>query len=73
MTFEEIFKVQTHDRKKSGQYAIRCNVKIAIDRAQNSAYCDSEEEAQELVKDECWVPMDKGWICVNCNVHYLKD
>ena len=49
------------------------NAKIAIDCVQNSAYFYSEEEAQDLVKDECWILTGKGWICVNCDAHYMKD
>ena len=52
---------------------IGCNAKIAIDCVQNGAYFDNEEKAQDLVKDECWIPTGKGWICVNCNAHYMKD
>ena len=59
--------------KRNGQCAMECNARVAIDCVQNSSFCDSEEEAQDLVKDECWISMDNGWICVNCNAYYMKD
>ena len=59
--------------KKNGQYAIECQTKIAIDCAQNSEYFNSEVEAQESVEDECWIFTGQGWICVNCNAHFMAN
>ena len=59
--------------KKNNQYAVECQIKLATDCIQNGEYCDSEEEAQEWVEDECWINSGEGWICVQCNEQILKN
>ena len=58
---------------KNNQYAVECQTKLAKDCIQNGEYCDSEEEAQEWVEDECWIDSGEGWICVLCNEQILKN
>ena len=58
---------------KNGHYAIECQTKAAIDCLQNSGYFDSKEEAQESVEDECWIFTGEGWICINCNTHFMAN
>ena len=59
--------------KKNNQYAVECQVKLAADCIQNGEYCDSEEEAQEWVEDECWINSGEGWICIKCNEQIIKN
>ena len=50
-----------------------CQTKIATDCLQIGEYCDSEEEAQEWVEDECWIDSGEGWICTKCNEQIIKN
>ena len=59
--------------KKNNQYAVECQIKLATDCIQNGEYCDSEEEAQEWVEDECWINSGEGWICIQCNEQIIKN
>ena len=59
--------------KKNNQYSIECQAKVSKSCPQNGEYCDSEEEALEWVENECWIFSGEGWICVNCNAHFMKN
>ena len=59
--------------KKNNQYAVECQTKLATDCIQNGEYCDSEEEAQEWVEDECWINSGEGWICIRCNEQIIQN
>ena len=59
--------------KKNEQYAVECQTKVAINCIQNGVYFDSEEEAKEWVEDECWIFSGEGWICINCNAHFMQN
>ena len=41
--------------------------------SENGGWCDSEEEAQEWVEDECWIFSGEGWFCIECNSHYMRN
>jgi len=36
-------------------------------------YCDSKEEAQRWVEDECWIFSGEGWFCPQCNIHFMQN
>tara|TARA_B100000676_G_C17551352_1_gene567566 strand:+ start:180 stop:404 length:225 start_codon:yes stop_codon:yes gene_type:complete len=36
-------------------------------------WCDSEEEAQAWVEDECWVFSEDGWFCPKSNIHFVQN
>ena len=36
-------------------------------------YCDSKEEAQEWVEEECWIFSGEGWFCPPCNGHFMRN
>ena len=59
--------------KKNDQYAVECQVKMAPDCLQEGEYCDSEEEAQEWVENECWIFSGEGWICLKCNEEIMRN
>ena len=50
-----------------------CQTKIATDCLQIGEYCDSEEEAQEWVEDECWIDSGEGWICNKCHEQIMGN
>ena len=49
--------------KKDNQYSVECKTKVAVDCFKIGQYCNSQEEAEEWVEDECWVFSGEGWIC----------
>ena len=59
--------------KQNNQYAVECQVKMAIDCPHTGEYFNSKEEAQEWVEDECWIFSGEGWICIQCNEHIMKN
>ena len=59
--------------KKNDQYAVECQVKMAPDCLQAGEDCDSEEEAQEWVENECWIFSGEGWICLKCNEEIMRN
>ena len=59
--------------KKNDQYAVECQIKMALDCLQAGEYCNSEEEAQEWVENECWIFSGEGWICLKCNEEIMRN
>lgn len=59
--------------KKDNQFSVECHSKVASDCLQNGDYCETEEEAQEWVEDECWINSGEGWICPQCNIHFMGN
>ncbi len=59
--------------KKNDQFAVECQTKQSKYCLQNGEYCDSEEEAQEWVEDECWIFSGEGWICLKCNEFFMSN
>ncbi len=59
--------------QKNNQYSVECQTKVAKDCLQKGEFCDSEEEAQEWVEDECWIFSGEGWICIKCNEHFMGN
>ncbi|MDA1109845.1 MAG: hypothetical protein O3A78_08530 [Nitrospinae bacterium] len=57
--------------KQDNQYSVGCQTQVAKDCLQNGEFCDSEEEAQDWVEDECWIYSGEGWICLKCNEHLM--
>jgi hypothetical protein len=57
--------------RKDNRYSVGCQTKVAKDCLKNGEFCDSEEEAQEWVEDECWIFSGEGWICLKCNEHFM--
>ncbi len=57
--------------KRNDRYSVGCQTKAAKNCLQNGEYCDSVEEAQEWVEDECWIYSGEGWICLKCNEHFM--
>ena len=52
---------------KNNQYSIECQIKMSTDCLQTGEYCDSKEEAQDGVEQECWIDSGEGWICNKCH------
>lgn len=59
--------------KKANEYSVVCHTRVAPDCLENGGWCDSEEEAQEWVEDECWIFSGEGWICIACNSHFMRN
>lgn len=59
--------------QKNNQYSVECQYRDAPECPQNGEYFDSEEDAQEWVEDECWIPTGEGWICPDCNIHFMRN
>ena len=59
--------------KKNNQYSTVCNARVAEDCSENGEWCDSEEEAQEWVEQECWIFSGEGWFCNECNSHFMRN
>ncbi len=59
--------------QKDNQYSVECQTQMAKDCLKNGEYCDSHEEAQEWVEDECWIFSGEGWICITCNEHIMRN
>ena len=59
--------------EKNNQYAVECQTKISADCLRVGEYCDSGEEAQEWVENECWIFSGEGWICVQCNEQIIQN
>jgi hypothetical protein len=59
--------------QKNNLYSVECHTKIAKDCSGNGGWCDSEEEAQEWVEDECWLFSGDGWFCNECNSHFMRN
>lgn len=49
-----------------------CHSRTAEDCSENGGWCDSEEEANEWVEDECWISIGDEWMCINCNAHHMR-
>ena len=59
-------KIPAYIVQKNNQYSVVCQIKGATDCQESGEYCDSHEEAQEWVEDECWIFSGEGWICFTC-------
>lgn len=59
-------KIPTYIVQQNNQYSVECQIKRATDCQGNGEYCDSHEEAQEWVEEECWIFSGEGWICFTC-------
>ena len=60
-------------KQRNDQYSVKCHTKIAPDCHLWGEYCDSKEEAQEWVEGECWIFSGEGWICAQCNAHFMRN
>ena len=49
--------------ERNNQFSLVCSARVAEDCSENGGWCDTEEEAQEWVEDECWIFSGEGWIC----------
>ena len=59
-------KIPAYFEQKNNRYSVKCQIKRATDCKEISEYCDSQEEAQEWVEEECWIFSGEGWICYSC-------
>ncbi len=59
--------------KQNNQYSVECLSKGAPECPQQGEFQDSEEDAQEWVEDECWIPTGEGYICPDCNIHHMRN
>ena len=59
--------------ERNNQFSIVCNARVADKCSENGGWCDSEEEAQEWVEDECWIFSGEGWFCPKCNIHFMQN
>ncbi len=59
--------------EKDNQYSVVCHAKVAKDCVENGAWCDSEEEAQDWVENECWIYSGEGWFCLQCNLQFMQN
>ena len=60
-------------KQRNDQYSVKCHTKIAPDCLLWGEYCDSKVEAQEWVEKECWIFSGEGWICIQCNAHFMRN
>ena len=58
---------------EDGEFAISCQIKLAEDCAQQSAFCEDKESAREWVEDECWIYSGEGYFCIECNEQVLRN
>ena len=59
--------------ERNNQFSVVCHAREAEDCVENGNWCDSKEEARDWVEDECWIFSGEGWICLNCNAHFMKN
>ncbi len=59
--------------EKDDQYSVMCHTRIAEDCLKNGEWHEGKEEAQDWVEDECWIFSGEGWICLNCNTHFMRN
>lgn len=59
--------------KKDNLISVECQTKDAEVCPQHGEFFDNEEEAQEWVEDECWIFSGEGWICPDCNTHFMRN
>jgi hypothetical protein len=59
--------------QKENKFSVKCHTQIADDCSENGGWCDSEEEAQEWVEEECWIFSGDGWFCNECNFHFMRN
>ena len=60
-------------KQRNDQYSVKCHTKIAPDCLLWGEYCDSKVEAQEWVEKEYWIFLGEGWICIQCNAHFMRN
>jgi hypothetical protein len=58
--------------ERNKQFSVVCHSRVAPDCSENGGWCDSEEEANEWVEDECWIFTGDDWMCINCNAHHMR-
>ncbi len=58
--------------ERNKQFSVVCHSRTAEDCSENGGWCDSEEEANEWVEDECWISIGDEWMCINCNAHHMR-
>jgi len=66
-------KVPTYIVQKNNQYSVKCQIKRATDCQESGEYCDSHEEAEEWVENECWIFSGEGWICITCTEYIVMN
>ncbi len=59
--------------EKDDQYSVICHTRIAENCLKNGEWHEGKEEAQDWVEDECWIFSGEGWICLNCNTHFMRN
>ena len=59
--------------EKDDQYSVICHTRTAENCLKNGEWHESKEEAQDWVEDECWIFSGEGWICLNCNTHFMRN
>mgnify|MGYP001344994207 CR=1 FL=1 len=60
-------------QEKNKEFSVVCHSKVSGDCSGNGRWCDSEEEAQDWVEEECWIFSGEGWICLECNAHFMRN
>jgi len=59
--------------KINNKFAVKCHTKVAPDCLLKGEYCDSEEDAQAWVEEDCWIFSGEGWFCPKCNSHFMQN
>lgn len=59
--------------KKDDQVSVKCRNGDSPECPKLGEFCDNEEEAEEWVEDECWIPTGDGWICPDCNIYFMRQ
>ena len=59
--------------EKNNKFSLVCDARVAEECSENSKWCDSEEEAQEWVENECWIFSGEGWFCLECNMQFMQN
>ncbi len=59
--------------KKENLISVKCHIGDSPECPKQGDFCDTEEEAQEWVEEECWIPTGDGWICPDCNIHFMRN
>ena len=66
-------KMPTLFVERNNQYSVVCHTRVAEDCSENGGWCDSKEEAQDWVEEECWIFSGEGWLCLKCNAHFMRN
>ncbi|QPJ61364.1 MAG: hypothetical protein G3M70_05460 [Candidatus Nitronauta litoralis] len=59
--------------KKDDLVSVQCHNGDSPECPKHGEFFDNEQEAEEYVEEECWIPTGDGWICPDCNIHFMRE